>query len=277
MKIIIIVIMVISNSCIKSINTLSNINKGIDNDLILAAIEGNKDKVIDLLNQGADVDHRDRNGRTALTSASLNNYVDIVKLLIEKGADVNFKTELRLTALMVASKYGHTEIVRLLIESNANINHKDIYERTALIYASREGRKEVVKLLIEKGADVNCKDKWRETSLIYASSGGYIDTVKLLIEKGANINYKTNSSNTELLRLSDNIRNIEDKKRNDSIEIAYILIKKIKDDCIQLFTSLNKNENIEQSFKNEIKNYIDLLHKLNTLPKELFANIISLY
>jgi len=46
-------------------------------------------------------------------------YTDIVKLLIENGADVNVKDKDGMTALMYASEEGYTEIVSLLKNAGA--------------------------------------------------------------------------------------------------------------------------------------------------------------
>ena len=47
-------------------------------------------------------------------AASHEGHIDIVKLLLDKGADVNAKSKDGDTALKAASVKGHTEIVELL-------------------------------------------------------------------------------------------------------------------------------------------------------------------
>ena len=44
-----------------------------------------------LLDAGADVNARERSGRTALHAAAAKGYSDVVKLLVERGADVAAK------------------------------------------------------------------------------------------------------------------------------------------------------------------------------------------
>ena len=58
-------------------------------DLITASQEGNIEQVLHILNKGVDVnlDHLDNMyGRTALTWASHNGHMDVVKALLVKGA-----------------------------------------------------------------------------------------------------------------------------------------------------------------------------------------------
>ena len=58
-------------------------------------------------------------------TASLKGHTEIVKALLDKGADVNAKSKDGVTALMWASQDGHTEIVKaLLIDKGADVNAK---------------------------------------------------------------------------------------------------------------------------------------------------------
>ena len=72
----------------------------------IAAIEGNIEAVIQHLDDGADVDARDVDGRTPLHIATFNNYKEMAELLIAKGADVNAETVDGLTSLHNTSWKG---------------------------------------------------------------------------------------------------------------------------------------------------------------------------
>ncbi|TCW82753.1 hypothetical protein C5O80_16620 [Burkholderia sp. SRS-46] len=56
-----------------------------------AAQRGNAGEIRALLDRGAQVDARDRHGRTPLLIATHGNRVDAARVLIDAGADVNAK------------------------------------------------------------------------------------------------------------------------------------------------------------------------------------------
>ena len=60
-----------------------------NNALILAASRGHRSSVRLLIQAGADVNTRRRDGYTALMCAAENGHDDCVELLIRAGADVN--------------------------------------------------------------------------------------------------------------------------------------------------------------------------------------------
>ncbi|HEB74626.1 MAG TPA: ankyrin repeat domain-containing protein [Candidatus Desulfofervidus auxilii] len=117
-------------------------------DLIQAVILGDVNKVKKLLEQGANVNLRDRNGMTALMLAVRKGQISVVKLLLEKEADVNTQDDfMGWTALILASALGYTNIVKLLLENGADVDIKDKNGMTALKYAMKNGHEEIVKLI----------------------------------------------------------------------------------------------------------------------------------
>src|SRR5688572_23946176 len=58
-------------------------------DLIVAASKGNIERVRTLLDEGADINVKDRHGRTALKVAVADGNLAVVELLIARGAKVN--------------------------------------------------------------------------------------------------------------------------------------------------------------------------------------------
>eukprot|EP00047_Mylnosiga_fluctuans_P016290 m.53442 g.53442 ORF g.53442 m.53442 type:complete len:499 (+) comp6483_c0_seq1:1863-3359(+) len=55
-------------------------------ELVIAARYGETEEVEELLKGGANVDHQDETGNTALHKACANNYLDVVKVLVKGGA-----------------------------------------------------------------------------------------------------------------------------------------------------------------------------------------------
>jgi ankyrin repeat protein len=81
--------------------------------LFLAAGEGRLDVVKYLLDQGADVNAREQNGRTAVTEAAFYGKNSVIKELVLRGADVNVITDAG-TALDIAVSSNNTSMIDLL-------------------------------------------------------------------------------------------------------------------------------------------------------------------
>jgi ankyrin repeat protein len=64
-----------------------------------------------LIHADANLDHEDDEGNTALQKAALNNYQDCVDLLLENGANINAKDKKGRTALYFAAEEGHCLLV----------------------------------------------------------------------------------------------------------------------------------------------------------------------
>jgi ankyrin repeat protein len=69
---------------------------------------------------GADVNLRDRTGRTALICAAAQEHNEGVKLLLKAGADVNICTNTGITALRHAVASGAHETAQLLLDYGAD-------------------------------------------------------------------------------------------------------------------------------------------------------------
>ena len=76
----------------------------------------------------------------------------MVDLLIKKGASLN-------DALSVASRDGSIDIVKRLITEGADHKTRDNKGYTALIFAASRNHIDVLKFLVDQGVDVNAKNK----------------------------------------------------------------------------------------------------------------------
>ncbi|KAH0594295.1 hypothetical protein MHUMG1_08134 [Metarhizium humberi] len=143
-----------------------------------------------LAERGADIDIRDRHGRTPLSWAAKNGHEAVVKLLLEKGANTETtENHYRQTPLLRAAKNGHKAVVKLLLEKGANTETTEsYYSQTPLLWAAKNGHEDVVKLLLEKGANIETTESSsRQTPLLWAAENGHEAVVKLLLENGADI------------------------------------------------------------------------------------------
>ncbi|KAH0542984.1 hypothetical protein FGG08_002672 [Glutinoglossum americanum] len=152
-----------------------------------AASNGHEPIVKLLLERGADIEAKDKDGWTVLQRAVSNGHELVVNLLLERGADVEAKGKGRWTVLQRAASNGHELVVNLLLERGADVEAKSKSGWTALQWATSNGHEPIVKLLLEKGADIEVKDYSGRTALQLAVSGGHILITKLLLEKGADV------------------------------------------------------------------------------------------
>ena len=116
--------------------------------LMRAALDGNTERVRELIDQGADINQRDDNGRTALMFAVVNLHYETMKVLLEYGADVNAKSKQGGTALMAAALTGDRRMVQALLDKGADL-HERLPEtnHTARTIAATHGYAEIARLL----------------------------------------------------------------------------------------------------------------------------------
>src|SRR5262245_28567135 len=147
-------------------------------------------KVRLLLAKGATVNARQAQGRTPLfLAAMLGDGFPTIRLLLSKGADPNLAAVNGQTPLMMAAR-GNVEAMQLLIERGAEVNAKDGAGETALMAACAGGNARAVQLLIVRGADVKVMSKRNETALGFAATSGVQASVELLLVKGADVNVR---------------------------------------------------------------------------------------
>nr|XP_055028011.1 fibronectin type 3 and ankyrin repeat domains protein 1 isoform X2 [Misgurnus anguillicaudatus]XP_055028012.1 fibronectin type 3 and ankyrin repeat domains protein 1 isoform X2 [Misgurnus anguillicaudatus] len=80
----------------------------------VSATSGNPEVAAILLQAGADVNVRDKPGKTPLMVAVLNNHEELVKLLLDSGADHQMKNEYGASTADMAKAFGKENIINLL-------------------------------------------------------------------------------------------------------------------------------------------------------------------
>ena len=188
--------------------------------LMLSASNGLwSDDIKLLLDAGADVNARDRNGTTALMyaargSKNLCAMPWTINVLAEAGSEIDARDKYGMTALMWAAKVGAANVVNALIESGADINAKlesnttvrllDVRNSevidipfnagtTVLMMAAlNDANPGVMKLLLDFGLDINARDNGGRTALMLAAEWSTSKTIDMLLSVGADIAVKDN-------------------------------------------------------------------------------------
>jgi len=163
--------------------------------LHVALESGHADIAKYLVDQGADINLKDKDKNSPLHNAAYLGNLEIVDLLLKKGAaslnEGNFRGQ---TPLHLACERGHPGVVTLLLEAGADIEARDALGRTPLMTTATSKNMEVVKALLEKGADINAALKRGPatyTALTVAAMSGFKDLVDLLIDRDAAISKDT--------------------------------------------------------------------------------------
>lgn len=161
--------------------------------LVEAAEQGKVAEVKQALDQGADIEQRDKRQRTALMAATHENQVEVARLLIDKGADVNARDSIEDSPYLYAGARGLQEILVMTLSHGADLKSLNRFGGTALIPAAERGHVETVQTLIDAGVEVDHVNRLGWTALIEAivlgdGSDKYAQIVTRLIQGGADIN-----------------------------------------------------------------------------------------
>ncbi|KAM4550671.1 histone-lysine N-methyltransferase EHMT2 [Fundulus diaphanus] len=141
-----------------------------------------------LIQAGAQVDAKDKDLRTPLLEAVINNHVDVARYLIQNGACVYHVEEDGYTGLHHAAKLGNLEIVNMLLETGqVDVNAQDNGGWTPIIWAAEHKHVKVIKSLLNRGADVSIKDKELNVCLHWAAYAGNIDIAELVLNAGCSL------------------------------------------------------------------------------------------
>ncbi|MED6272860.1 hypothetical protein CHARACLAT_001023 [Characodon lateralis] len=173
-----------------------------------ACSAGDREEVVTLLRQGADINHANVDGLTALHQACIDENAEMVQFLVENGSDVNRGDNEGWTPLHAAASCGFIQITKYLIDHGANVGavnsegelpldvaNEDAMERLLKAEIKKQGidvdkaRKEEERImlqdaraLLEGGGSLTPHPNTRATALHVAAAKGYIEVLKVLLQ-----------------------------------------------------------------------------------------------
>ncbi|XP_015833003.1 protein phosphatase 1 regulatory subunit 12B isoform X2 [Tribolium castaneum] len=182
---------------------------------LAACAAGDKDEVLRLLENGADINTANVDGLTALHQACIDDNSEMVEFLVEHGADVNRGDNEGWTPLHATASCGFLYIAKYLIEKGANVAavnndgelavdiaecqkmedllNEEIKKRGIDCDAARNEEKRIMlqdakEWLATKSTLVDAPHpKNGATALHVAAAKGYTDVMKILLQCGADI------------------------------------------------------------------------------------------
>ncbi|XP_005102364.1 ankyrin repeat domain-containing protein 17 [Aplysia californica] len=170
----------------------------------LEFVPNDRADIVKLLCQhGVDVNHRDKEKETALTSSLKRRgkmSLELLNCLLLYGADVNIPDRHEQSPLLLAvSCNEEDEIISRLIDAGADPNAANRRGTTPLIQAVWRDRNRVIRLLAEAGANMDACDREGNSAVMIALSRRMdVEIVYLLIELGVDVNTRNHENETAL-------------------------------------------------------------------------------
>ena len=160
--------------------------------IIQAIHDCDKDKILDMMQKGWNVNSTGKYGMSYLLYAVWEHNYDMTKFLLENGADPNMVSPLTSTPDVIEPRlpleiscyndYG-INYMKLLLEHGANPN--DTRAQLPLFAAALYEDKKKIEFLLEHGADINQFDSVKETVITNQAVTAQWSFVLWLWDKGA--------------------------------------------------------------------------------------------
>ncbi|KAL6046305.1 Ankyrin repeat domain-containing protein 53 [Balamuthia mandrillaris] len=190
--------------------------------LHLAAANGHLECVKVLLDRHADPNVEEPYNRCSpLHHAAQYNQTQVLQLLIESGATVDHKDRNGVLPIHKASAQGHLEAVQILLGAGAFLHAEDREGNNAFLLALLSGHSQVSAYLLEQGADGRCHNTAGDTPLW----GAALHLDKCMVEKilcaskkyGIDLNSQTGKHKQTLLHRC--VLMLEDQKAKAVIKL----------------------------------------------------------
>ncbi|GFE56221.1 ankyrin repeat domain-containing protein [Geobacter sp. AOG1] len=163
-----------------------------DRDVVIAAIAGDKGKVLELIAAGIDPNSEIEEDRHLLTSAVDANWPDVVAQLLGKGADANDLDRDGWTAMMHAAMENQTETLKAFAMAGVKMSYTGEVKDDLLVAVLMGDRDKIATLVAQK-ADVNSRYRYNSPLLNYAVYKKDLAMANLLLDNKADPNLANDS------------------------------------------------------------------------------------
>jgi ankyrin repeat protein len=184
-----------------------------DEDFLALCEKGSAQQIMDAIQDGANVNARDRRGKTPLMRAAWDaSNAEAAAALIKAGADVNASDDNGWTALMEATCSYDAKMPPPLIQAGADVHARNNNGSTALLVwpTCYEPNPEALTALVKAGADVNARNHNGSTALMEAARDNPDPfdrkaTIPALLALGADPKTKDNSGKMAIDYARENV------------------------------------------------------------------------
>uniref|UniRef100_A0A8B9LUI9 Ankyrin 3a n=1 Tax=Astyanax mexicanus TaxID=7994 RepID=A0A8B9LUI9_ASTMX len=166
--------------------------------LHVAAKRGNGNMVKLLLDRGAKIDAKTKDGLTPLHCGARSGHEQVVEMLLDRGAPILSKTKNGLSPLHMATQGDHLNCVQLLLQHDVPVDDVTNDYLTALHVAAHCGHYKVAKVIVDKKANPNAKALNGFTPLHIACKKNRVKVMELLLKHGASLQAVTESGLTPI-------------------------------------------------------------------------------
>ncbi|XP_039205645.1 caskin-1 isoform X2 [Crotalus tigris] len=223
-----------------------------------AALNGNTELLLLLLEAQAAVDIKDNKGMRPLHYAAWQGKKEPMKLVLKAGSSVNIPSDEGQIPLHLAAQHGHYDVSEMLLQHQSNPCILDNSGKTPLDLACEFGRVGVVQLLLNsnmcaallepKPGDIT--DPNGTSPLHLAAKNGHIDVIRLLLQAGIDINRQTKAGTAlheaALCGKTDVVRLLLDSGINAHIRNTY---SQTALDIVHQFTATQASKEIKQMLR----------------------------
>lgn len=108
------------------------------------------------------------------------SWLKTLRAILDAGADVNLRNRQGNTALHVAAEGRNTQVVELLLKAGAAVNAEDKWKQTPLHIAAWQSTTDIIAILLDAGADTNAVDSSKMTPIEYSTPRPNYDKIKLV-------------------------------------------------------------------------------------------------
>ncbi|GFS89401.1 ankyrin-3 [Nephila pilipes] len=171
------------------------------------ALTGSLEMTEYLVESGANIHAKCRDGHKPIHLAAVMGFENIVEFYLDHNMSVNDLNDSNLTLLHIAAEHGKANVAELLIKRTANINATDLNGETPIHLASANGHKDVIDIILHNGAYYNVKNKLNQTPL-QITENEFISSVLKNLEK-LFIAVKNNAPLETDILLNENSKNSE--------------------------------------------------------------------